>query len=139
MGAATASTMFFRSIGSTMGVAVFGSLLLTIYKHDFAAGVPAGIPQSDLKPFLNPLMLAQLRPQLERAFGMNIWNTLFADVRSALTHGLQVLFLVSAIVMTAAVVLNTLLPEVPLRGRVAKPDSPAVESSDPVAAPLETE
>ncbi len=39
MGAATRlSTTFFRSIGSTTGVAIFGSLLLTNYHHDFAQG-----------------------------------------------------------------------------------------------------
>src|SRR5207244_12641428 len=31
MGAATSSTIFFRSIGSTVGVAAFGSLMLTRY------------------------------------------------------------------------------------------------------------
>src|SRR5205823_11830022 len=36
MGIATASSTFFRSIGSTVGVAIFGSLLLTHYHHDFA-------------------------------------------------------------------------------------------------------
>src|ERR1700721_1205904 len=57
MGAATASTQFFRSIGSTMGVAVFGSILLTIYHHDFANGVPAGTPPKALLLFSNPMML----------------------------------------------------------------------------------
>ena len=41
MGAATASTAFFRSIGSTMGVAIFGSVLLTNYHRDLTAGIPA--------------------------------------------------------------------------------------------------
>ena len=40
MGAATASTMFFRSIGSTVGVAIFGSVLLTNYHRDLTAGIP---------------------------------------------------------------------------------------------------
>jgi MFS family permease len=140
MGAATASAMFFRSIGSTLGVAIFGSLLLTIYKRDFSGGVPPAIPQTSLKPFFNPLMLAQLRPQLEAEFGrypggIDILKILFADVRTALAHGLQVLFFVSAVIMTAAVALNALLREVPLRGRAADPESPGVNTADPVAAP----
>ena len=36
MGIATATSTFFRSIGSTVGVAIFGSILLTHYHHDFA-------------------------------------------------------------------------------------------------------
>ncbi len=124
MGAATASTQFFRSIGSTMGVAIFGSVLLTIYKRDFANGIPAGTPALSLKPFGNPMLLAQIRPQLEAAFGRypggtNLLHVLLADVRTSLIHGLQVIFLVGAVIMTAAVVLNTLLPEVPIRGGAA--------------------
>src|SRR6476659_1838084 len=44
MGAATASTTFFRSIGATVGVAIFGTMLLTSYHHDFDAVVPQSIP-----------------------------------------------------------------------------------------------
>ena len=36
MGAATSSTIFFRSIGSTVGVAAFGSIMLTRYHSEFA-------------------------------------------------------------------------------------------------------
>ena len=38
MGAATSSTIFFRSIGSTVGVAAFGSMMLTQYHDEFDAG-----------------------------------------------------------------------------------------------------
>ena len=38
MGAATSSTIFFRSIGSTVGVAAFGSIMLTRYHTAFDAG-----------------------------------------------------------------------------------------------------
>ena len=55
MGIATASSTFFRSIGSTVGVALFGSLLLTRYHHDFASIVPRDIPQEAVTAFANPL------------------------------------------------------------------------------------
>jgi EmrB/QacA subfamily drug resistance transporter len=120
MGAATASTTFFRSIGSTMGVAIFGSVLLTNYHRDFARGVPAGIPQNALGAFSNPLLLAQLRPQLEVTFvryagGKAILESLFATVRTSLLHGLQLIFFGSAVIMCASVVLNILLKDVKLR------------------------
>jgi MFS family permease len=126
MGAATASSQFFRSIGSTMGVAVFGTVLLSIYNKDFAAGVPPGTPDRALKPFSNPLLLGQIRPQLEAAFGKypggtELLHKLLADVRTALIHGLQVIFIMGAIVMAFGIVVNFLLPEVPLRGREAAP------------------
>src|SRR5678810_1052726 len=69
MGTATSSTIFFRSIGSTVGVAAFGSVMLTRYHEQFAASVPAGVPQAALPYFSNPLLLMQMRPQLEQMFG----------------------------------------------------------------------
>jgi len=124
MGAATASTQFFRSIGSTMGVSIFGSVLLTIYKHDFNGAIPKGTPAIALKPFNNPLMLAQIRPQLEAGFsrypgGAGLLKLLLANVRTSLVHGIHAIFVVGAIIMCGAVVLNTFLREVPLKGRMS--------------------
>src|SRR4029077_12393577 len=39
--AAPSSTIFFRSIGSTVGVAAFGSIMLTRYHREFARSMPA--------------------------------------------------------------------------------------------------
>ncbi len=69
MGAASALPTFCRSIGSTVGVAIFGTILLTNYQRDFAGSYPPGTPENLLKPFTNPLMLAQIRPQLDNLFG----------------------------------------------------------------------
>jgi hypothetical protein len=44
MGTATSSTIFFRSIGSTVGVAAFGSVMLTRYHDEFLRLAPAGLP-----------------------------------------------------------------------------------------------
>jgi EmrB/QacA subfamily drug resistance transporter len=120
MGAATASTAFFRSIGSTMGVAVFGSVLLTSYHHDLTAGIPAGTPPEALKLFSNPLLLGQLRPQLDAMFGHSesgrqLLQMLMANVRTGLLHGLQSIFFASAVIMTLAIVLHLMLRDVPLR------------------------
>ena len=60
MGAATASTIFFRAIGSTVGVALFGSVLLTNYHAEFARRLPPGVPPEGLKYFNNPLLLVQM-------------------------------------------------------------------------------
>jgi MFS family permease len=120
MGAATASTAFFRSIGSTMGVAVFGSVLLTSYHHDLTAGIPAGTPPEALKLFSNPLLLGQLRPQLDAMFGHSasgreLLQLLMANVRTGLLHGLQSIFFASAVIMTLAIILHVMLRDVPLR------------------------
>jgi MFS family permease len=129
MGAASALPTFFRSIGSTVGVAVFGTVLLTNYQHDFAKGVPPGTPASLLKPFLNPLMLSQMRPQLDALFGqtaggMELLKTLLGNVRGALVHGINLIFISSAVIMAGAVALNLLLRNVRLRHGAPKVDAP---------------
>src|SRR5437016_4202159 len=120
MGVATASSTFFRSIGSTVGVAIFGSLLLTHYHHDFASAVPRDIPQDAVTAFANPLLLSQMRPQLETTFsrfddGPHVLNSLYASVGPALLGGIQSIFLISAGLMVGLLTLNLLIKDVPLR------------------------
>ena len=122
MGAATSSTIFFRSIGSTVGVAAFGSVMLTQYHTEFTQSMPAGVPQAALPFFENPLLLVQARPQLEQMFGhmpngLQLLQTLFVSVKAALMHGLQEIFFWSAVVMSASVVLHLFLRRVPMRGK----------------------
>ena len=131
MGIATASSTFFRSIGSTLGVAVFGSLLLTHYHRDFANTIPRDIPQEAIAAFSNPLLLPQMRPQLEATFsrlnnGPRLLETLYARVAPALLGGIQWIFQISAVLMVALLVLNLLMKDVPLRhGPVASSEPPS--------------
>jgi EmrB/QacA subfamily drug resistance transporter len=122
MGAATSSTMFFRSIGSTVGVAAFGTVMLTQYHDEFTRSVPSNVPPAALPYFSNPLLLMQVRPQLEEIFGRvpggrELLVSLLNGVKTALTHGLQEIFFWSAAIMTASIVLHVILKSVPLRGR----------------------
>ena len=126
MGTATSSTIFFRSIGSTVGVAAFGSIMLTRYHQEFAATVPAKVPPDLVMYFSNPLLLVQLRPQIEASIartpgGLVVLRGLFAAVRSSLAHGLERIFFWSAIIMSAAVVLHLFLRSEPLRTQMAEP------------------
>lgn len=130
MGAATSSTIFFRSIGSTVGVAAFGSIMLTRYHQEFAASVPAHVPADLVMYFSNPLLLVQLRPQIEASIahtpgGLFVLRGLFAAVRTSLAHGLERIFFWSAVIMTAAVLLHLALRSEPLRTQMAEPDVPA--------------
>jgi hypothetical protein len=131
MGAATASTIFFRAIGSTLGVAVFGSVLLTNYHAEFRRGIPAGVPADGLKYFDNPLMLVQMRTQIEAIFshypdGLALMESLMANVRASLVHGLHLIFVASACVMAGTVLLNIILKNVPLRAHHHAPaEAPA--------------
>jgi len=120
MGAATASTQFFRSIGATVGVAVFGSILLTTYHDRFQSSIPPGTPAVALVPFKEPLMLMQIRPRLEAMYslqphGSDLLHLLLNNVRVALLEGLHYIFLAGAILMVGAVGANLLLRDIPLR------------------------
>jgi len=129
MGAATASTIFFRSIGSTVGVAVFGTVMLMNYHQDFGRGIPASAPANTLELFSNPLLLRQMRPQLDAAFaqpgGAAQLETLLRAVPQALNHGLHLVFEASAILMVLAVFLHTAMRNVPLRGHTPEPEMPS--------------
>jgi EmrB/QacA subfamily drug resistance transporter len=132
MGTATASTQFFRAIGSTIGVAAFGSVLLTLYHHTFDSGVPAATPPKLLDAFNNPLMLSTIRPQLEAAVrpfpgGPQLLQQLFDNVKIALAHGIQVIFIAGAVIMALAILWNLTLKEIPLRGHKSQAAAPAME------------
>jgi EmrB/QacA subfamily drug resistance transporter len=125
LGAATAASTFFRTIGATVGVAVFGSILLTIYHRRFESGIPPGTPDRALESFHNPLLLVQILPRLETAFGAYPGGTallhkLMDNVRLALVDGLHAIFLVGAIMMLLSIGVNALLREVPLRRKIER-------------------
>jgi EmrB/QacA subfamily drug resistance transporter len=131
MGAATSSTIFFRSIGSTVGVAAFGSIMLTRYHSEFAASVPPQVPSSLLTYFSNPLLLMQMRPQIEAGFaqtpgGLQVLSALFGAVRSSLEHGVTEIFFWSAIIMGLAVLIHLALRSEPLRTQMPEPELPSV-------------
>lgn len=132
MGAASALPTFFRSIGSTIGVAIFGTILLVNYQRDFHKGLPAGLPANLLEPFTNPLMLQQRLADLDQVFGkvpngMALLGTLMTNVRAGLVHGINLIFVVSTVIMGIAVILNLLLRSIPLRhGAPAPPPHPEV-------------
>jgi MFS family permease len=129
MGVATASSTFFRSIGSTVGVAVFGSLLLTNYHHDLSNNLPKDLPQEAIDALSNPLLLPLMRPQLEQALshfenGPRILETLYSSVGKALLGGIKWIFFISAALMVVLLILNLLIRDAPLRHGPAPPPEP---------------
>jgi predicted MFS family arabinose efflux permease len=128
MGTATSSTIFFRSIGSTVGVAAFGSVMLTRYHDEFLRLAPAGLPPAAMPYLMNPILLAQSRPQLAAIFantpgGLAMVQPLVASVKTSLLHGLQEVFFWGAVLMVVAVVPHLFLKREPLRTRVATADA----------------
>ena len=130
MGAVTSSTIFFRSIGSTVGVAAFGSIMLTRYHADVRARSAAARAAGAADVFLEPAAgradaaadRSQRRADAGRASAMV--QALFAAVQTSLSHGLEQVFFWSAVIMTAAVLLHLALRSEPLRTQMSEPDLP---------------
>jgi hypothetical protein len=107
--------------------------MLTRYHADFASAVPAQVPPSLLTYFSNPLLLMQMRPQIEATFaqtpgGMQVLDGLFGAVRTSLEHGITEIFFWSAVIMSAAVLAHLALRSEPLRthSHAPEPELPAM-------------
>jgi len=134
MGTATSSTIFFRSIGSTVGVAAFGSVMLMRYHDEFLRSVPQGIPPEAMPYLLNPVLLNQSRDKLAAILlktpgGLGMVQPLIASVKTSLMHGLQGVFFYGAVIMSAAVVLHLFLKKEPLRTREASSETQLAAAS----------
>lgn len=134
MGTATSSTIFFRQIGSTVGVAAFGSVMLTRYHDEFLRLAPAGVPAEAMPYLTNPILLAQSRQQLAAIFmktpgGLAMAQSVVTAVKTALLHGLQEVFLFGAVLMAVAVLPHLFLKREPFRTRSAHADSAAAAAA----------
>lgn len=120
MGSATASSQFFRSIGSTIGVAIFGTVLLTTYHQGLDAALPPGTPAAVAHLFENPLELARAQTQVAAQIaatpdGERLMPALLAATRDSLDAGMHRIFAMAAGVIGITLLLTLFLPELPLR------------------------
>jgi MFS family permease len=119
LGVATSSVSFFRSVGGSVGVALFGALFNSRLVHYLAdAGPAAALDPSSVRPESLPTLPAETR-------------TAFVD---AFAHALTDVFLYALPVVVVGFALSWLLKEIPLRSShdraPAAPRSPAAPASD---------
>lgn len=142
IGAVTAAVQFFRSIGSTIGVALMGTLLTTVLNRelgqDLPANVAAALPPAVIDS-INPQALASpaaaqhLQAQLASLpNGDHLFAALMEGMRLALATAVHDVFLLSAIVGMGGVIAALFLPEAPLRRR--QPEAEAEEAGKVLAA-----
>ncbi len=115
MGVSTSSNTFFRSIGSTIGVAIFGSIYTSRLAHYLpqaisktAATDPAAMAGA------TPQKFAQLRNNAEILKSFS--PTLQHNVLHAFVQSFHVVFLAAAPVTAIGLIFALILREVPLRG-----------------------
>jgi len=145
MGVVTANLQFFRSIGSTVGIAIFGSLLTSRFSHELPNKIPASVakvlPPHALRSISNPSVLLSpaATQQLDKVFqgfgakGLVLAHELLFGVRSALAAGTQIVFLLGAALLVIALILSLGLKEIPLRKGNGDSDELATAQS-PVAS-----
>lgn len=115
LGVATATIMFFRSLGGSFGLAVFGTVLNATIRTEIPARI--GVPADDAASLIrSPQEIAALPDEQRQA------------VVDSVALGVSRIFWICAIVMLVAVWLAIILPERPLRARAGLSD--AMESTN---------
>jgi EmrB/QacA subfamily drug resistance transporter len=115
IGVATATATFFRSVGGSFGVALFGAIFASRL-----AGALEKLPPESLKYLsggvhLSPEQAKQLPPEVHAQF------------LDAFSHSLHGVFLVGVLLAIIPFGLSWLLQEVPLRTTLHQPDEPVAE------------
>ncbi len=110
MGAASAATSLFRTLGGSLGVAVFGSLFTRAI-----AGHGGGAP------------IEGARPDVPAATGMS--QAAKDAYPQAVAHGMQQIFLIGALCAAAAFVAAVFIKEVPLRGKPSGGQQPVKKAA----------
>jgi EmrB/QacA subfamily drug resistance transporter len=118
LGVATASANFFRMIGGSFGVAVFGAIFANVLPRDVHKQLHVAIPKGKL---------GSLTPQAIHALPAPIQE----GVIRAIAEAIQTIFIVAVPIGLLAFGLSWLLPEVKLRATVRQGRDP-VETLPPM-------
>ncbi len=127
MGAVTSTLQFFRSIGSTVGIAIFGSVLTARFTHELPHKIPASVsrvvPHGALSGLSNPstLLSSSAASQLHHAFakfgpqGAVLAKQLLHGVRLSLAMGADRVFFLGSLLLAASLVTLFFLKEIALK------------------------
>ena len=124
LGQVTSSLTFFRSLGSSIGVAVLGAIVTNNYSARVASSVPAALApfvsasklanQSTASKAIDaPGAIARLGPQQFHALALQ----LAANVKNAFSSSVTLTFTIGAGMMALALIATLFLREIPLAGR----------------------
>jgi hypothetical protein len=122
MGVASASSTFFRSVGGTLGTAIFLSILFSVAGSKISSAYTAAAhsPAYIAAARANPGQLATLKSHLaggldDTSFLGGLARALAHPFYAGFTSAADVVFAVVAVLLLGAVVLSIFLKEVPLR------------------------
>lgn len=127
LGVATASSQFFRQIGGTLGIAIFGTLITKYVSANLQSELPMDVRSSappailkaleDPQILLSPSALDRLREGFAQigSDGPRLFAESVTAMQGVLSDGLGRVFFAGLVVAIVALVFSVLLPEVPLR------------------------
>ncbi len=146
LGVVTSVIQFARSIGSTLGAALFGSLLVNRFGSALHESLPpsaaAAIPPAVLDQIQNPQVL--LNPQIAGGLQASLaaagpqaaqaFDALVLAIRTGLAVSLHETFILGAVIVAVGAVLVVFLSEVPLRKTFADAPSGAAGGASAAGA-----
>jgi EmrB/QacA subfamily drug resistance transporter len=129
LGVATASTQFFRNVGSTVGTAVFGTIMTSGLAVNIASHLPPGAAEQmaasgqevNAGSVLDPSVLAGLPAEVA------------TGVQRGLADSLHTVFLWGLVPLVLAVIATVFIKELPLRNTVHTADEAGRELLDTMA------
>ena len=118
LGVGTASVNFFRQIGGTFSVAVFGSLLASSFSAKLAAAVPAEFEVliEDPQILLSPEGVAALATTID-AQSPGTSGEVIGAARIALASSITEIFLVGVGIVSLGLAIGLFMPRIQMRGR----------------------
>jgi EmrB/QacA subfamily drug resistance transporter len=134
LGVGTASIQFFRQIGGTFAVAMFGSVLTSSFSAKLSAAVPARFSEliNDPQILLSPERVALFSQAIDaEAPGTSV--QVIGAARVALADAITELFLVAAAITAIGLVIGLFMPRIHMRGHEEMMAALA-ETSGPTAA-----
>jgi hypothetical protein len=134
LGVATSSTQFFRSVGGSIGLALFGSYMVRQFKNGMQENLPTEafetVPPQLLNQITsnpNDLFNSERSESLRNTFaasgesGIALGDQVFGAIRESLADAIGDVFFLAFIFVAVAILATTFIREVPLRKRVGSP------------------
>jgi MFS family permease len=151
LGIATSSSQFFRSIGSTLGVAIFGTLVVTSIQDNIDRTLPLAVTEAATPQLIEQLhepdviLSTHGRASLERGFrelnadGQSLFDSSLQAIEKSLTDAVTDVFFIGFLVAVVAFVLSALVPERPRQAELEEMTSspPRTPAMDVAARPAE--
>lgn len=119
IGTVTGFSQFFRSIGGTIGVALFGSIMLSSYRHNLSTMLASKVSPETIALLHNPLDAAKLKMELDtllaHSHASETSSSLLQHVQNALVSSIDGVFMLYAGLLAITLIVSLWLEERPLR------------------------